>query len=193
MTRISKGTLRNASGAIFAPMCFDSNTDMWKHITLREETFKFAIWNYRICCLPGNVWASAGKKEIPFTGISNISHCHVPRGKLFGSGQVFPEMDVWEGWRMTSERISKLWGIAKAAKWHLLTYFSQAWVLKTRQIKKKTQKFRKSHKIQKMKTIPKISLKIGPCRPRKLGPLFSHEKTTFKWSIVFSEAVFSTN
>ena len=31
MTRISRGTLTNASGAIFAPMCFDSNTDIWKH------------------------------------------------------------------------------------------------------------------------------------------------------------------
>ena len=137
---------------ILPPMCFDSNTDLWKHLSHfdREETLIFAIWNYRICWLPGNVWASAGKKEIPFTGISNISHCHVPRGKLFGSGQVFPEMDVWEGWRMTSERISKLWGIANCGQVTLFWPISLAhgsWRLaKSKKRPKNSENLRKSKK-----------------------------------------------
>ena len=63
--------------------------------------FEVPIWDYSICQLPGNVWASLFKKEIPCTGISNISQCHVPRGNFFGSGQVFPE--VW----MSCEKIGE--------------------------------------------------------------------------------------
>ena len=197
MTRIRRGTLTNASVAILAPMSFDSNTDLWKHTSHfeREETFKFAIWNYRICWLPGNVWASAGKKEIPFTGISNISHCHVPRGKFFGSGQVFPEIWMYEKveeWPVNEFQNCE--GLQTAAKWHFFDLFLSHMGPEDSPNRKKDPKIQKiSENPKNQNNSENVSLKIRPCRPWKLGPLFSHEKTTFKWSIVVSEAVFSTN
>ena len=178
-------------------MRFDLNTDLWKHLSHfdREETFKFVTWNYRIYWLTWKCLSVGVQEGDSF--YRNLQHLTLPRATrqaLRKRAGLSWNLDVWEGWRMTSERISKLWGIAKAAKWHLLTYFSHAWVLKTRQIEKKDPKIQKiSQNPKNQNNSENVSLKIRPCRPWKLGPLFSHEKTTFKWSIVFSEAVFSTN
>ena len=46
-------------------------------------------------------------------------------------------------------------------------------MLKTGQIEKKTQKFWKSHKIQKSKQFRKCKSKIRQYRRKKLGPFFS--------------------
>ena len=79
MTRISRGTLTNCSAAILPPMCFDSNTDLWKHLSHfdREETFKFVTWNYRIYWLTWKCLSVGVQEGDSF--YRNLQHLTVPR------------------------------------------------------------------------------------------------------------------
>ena len=68
-----------------------STLESWKLI-LRNQFCESGIKKSIVKCKkPGYDCASLSKKEVPWIGISCISQDQLPRGKLPGSGQVFPE------------------------------------------------------------------------------------------------------
>ena len=157
MTRISRGTLTNASGAIFAPMCFDSNTDIWKHTShfvRRPSSLLFEIIG-SVDYLEMSERRRARRKfllqEFP---TSHIATCHEASSLEAGRSFLKWMYEKVEEWPVNEFQNCR--GLQRRPNDTFLTYFSRTWVLKTRQIEKKTQKIRKSHKIQKIKTIPKM-------------------------------------
>ena len=158
MTRIRRGTLTNASVAILAPMSFDSNTDLWKHTShfvRRPSSLLFEIIGSVDYLETSERRRARRKFLLQESPTSHIATFH--EASSLGAGRSFLKFgcmrrlknDQWTNFKIV--RDCKL-----RPSDTFLTYFSRTWVLKTRQIEKKTEKFRKSQKIQKIKTIPKM-------------------------------------